>query len=44
MNGRDVPDLLTGLQDALNVVHDNEFPSAFRAVHAANQLQFWRID
>jgi len=25
MNGRDVPDLLTGLQDALNVAHDNDF-------------------
>jgi hypothetical protein len=23
MNGRDVPDLLTGLQHALNIAHDN---------------------
>jgi hypothetical protein len=28
MNRRDLPDLLTGLQDALNVVHDNASPSA----------------
>jgi hypothetical protein len=27
MNGRYVPDLLTGLQDALNVAHDNYSPS-----------------
>jgi hypothetical protein len=27
MNGRDVPDLLAGLQDALNVAHDNYSPS-----------------
>jgi len=26
MNGRDVPHLLTGLQDALNVAHDNRSP------------------
>src|SRR6185295_12243870 len=27
MNGRDVPDLLTGLQDALNIAHDDVSPS-----------------
>src|SRR6185295_7676469 len=27
MNGRDVPDLVTGLQDALNIAHDNDSPS-----------------
>jgi hypothetical protein len=27
MNGRDAPDLLTWLQDALNVAHDNDSPS-----------------
>jgi hypothetical protein len=26
MNGRDMPDLLTGLQDTLNVAHGNESP------------------
>jgi hypothetical protein len=36
MNGRDVPDLLTGLQDALNVAHDNESPSA--------AISFSRVD
>jgi hypothetical protein len=34
MDGRDVPDLLAGLQDALNIAHDNDFRFAFRAIHA----------
>jgi hypothetical protein len=36
--------LLTGLQDALNVAHDNEALCAFRTVNAASQLQFWRVN
>src|SRR5262245_32524198 len=32
MNGRDVPDLLTGLQDALNVAHDDDSRSRPRRV------------
>jgi hypothetical protein len=38
MNGRDVPDLLTGLQDALNVAHNNDSPSTLPAFYTPTPL------